>query len=648
MTQPRRARRGDRGAAHASKRRPGRCRASLAGQPPAATPCGLRGSGIVADAATRMSLECRLMAPAAGGASSGAGASRTSSPRTRGRAGRGRGREHLGFGAGGGRAPGARSRTSSCRAPRLEPPAALARDLRHGSLRARAARLRALLPRRRARLPRALRQPAGRGGAPARRGRRCGGCSNGARTPARPRSRSAAAPAWWAASSRRVAAATPARSRSTSRRLDRRARGRPRVARGAHPGRRDRARTSRTQLREHGLTLRHFPQSFELSTLGGWIATRAGGHFATLLHPHRRPGRVGAGAHAARAPGRAGGCPGRARGPSPDRMLIGSEGILGVITEAWVRVRPRPRFRASAARAVRRASSGRRGRARARAVRPLPGQLPPARRGRGGAHRRGAGRQALLVLGFESADHPLDAWMARALELCRDHGGRAARGAAPVGERGESEGAWRDAFLRAPYLRDTLSWRGVLSETFETAITWDRFDDFVRGRCARRAERRARRGPGDLPPHARLSGRRGALLHGAGARPGAAPSSSSGHEVKAAAVEAIIAAGGTITHHHAVGRDHRPWYDRQRPEPFAEALRAAKRRARPGGDPQSRRAGGPGGLSIGAAISSGVHAVGARADLARELAQPLRGGRVGPAGPRAPGSATGRQSRVGH
>jgi alkyldihydroxyacetonephosphate synthase len=53
-------------------------------------------------------------------------------------------------------------------------------------------------------------------------------------------------------------------------------------------------------------------------------------------------------------------------------------------------------------------------------------------------------------------------------------------------------------------------------------------------------------------------------------------------QIKLAASEAIIAAGGTITHHHAVGRDHRPWYDRQRPEQFANALRAAKRTLDPG------------------------------------------------------------------
>ncbi len=79
----------------------------------------------------------------------------------------------------------------------------------------------------------------------------------------------------------------------------------------------------RTQLREHGLTLRHFPQSFEYSTLGGWVATRAGRPLRDPLHPHRRPGRVGAGDHAARDLGE----PAAARlrggplaGPGADRL----------------------------------------------------------------------------------------------------------------------------------------------------------------------------------------------------------------------------------------------------------------------------------------------------------------------------------------
>jgi alkyldihydroxyacetonephosphate synthase len=100
------------------------------------------------------------------------------------------------------------------------------------------------------------------------------------------------------------------------------------------------------QLREHGLTLRHFPQSFEYATLGGWIATRAGGHFATL-ETHIDDLVESVRAITPRGTWESRRLPGSGAGPSPDRMLIGSEGILGVIAEAWVRVRPRPQFKAS-------------------------------------------------------------------------------------------------------------------------------------------------------------------------------------------------------------------------------------------------------------------------------------------------------------
>ena len=265
-------------------------------------------------------------------------------------------------------------------------------------------------------------------------------------------------------------------------------------------------------------------------------------------------------------------------------MLIGSEGILGVITEAWMRVQERPRFRASASVLFAGFERGRRGRAGARAVGPVPVQLPPARPGRGGPHGRRAGRQArLLVLGFESADHPLDAWMERALELCaRPRRASCASEPRRRGERGESDGAWRDAFLQAPYLRDTLVAAGVLSETFETAVTWDRFADFVRG--VPRGAPRARSAAGGVTcrlTHVYPDGAAPYFTVLAPARRGSELEQWA--EIKAAASEAILAAGGTITHHHAVGRDHRPWYDRQRPEPFAEALRAAKRALDPAG-----------------------------------------------------------------
>src|SRR5262249_46028218 len=101
------------------------------------------------------------------------------------------------------------------------------------------------------------------------------------------------------------------------------------------------------QLRAHGLTLRHFPQSFQFAPLGGMIATRAGGHFATVYtHIDDLVQSVRAITPAGVWESRR--LPGSGAGISPDRMLIGSEGTLGLITEAWMRVRPRPRFRASA------------------------------------------------------------------------------------------------------------------------------------------------------------------------------------------------------------------------------------------------------------------------------------------------------------
>ena len=100
------------------------------------------------------------------------------------------------------------------------------------------------------------------------------------------------------------------------------------------------------QLREHGLTLRHFPQSFEYSTLGGWVATRAGGHFATL-YTHIDDLVESVRAMTPRGTWESRRLPGSGAGPSPDRLLVGSEGILGAIAEAWVRVRPRPEFKTS-------------------------------------------------------------------------------------------------------------------------------------------------------------------------------------------------------------------------------------------------------------------------------------------------------------
>jgi alkyldihydroxyacetonephosphate synthase len=153
------------------------------------------------------------------------------------------------------------------------------------------------------------------------------------------------------------------------------------------------------------------------------------------------------------------------------------------------------------------------------------------------------------------------------------------------GGGGDAAGSWRAAFLAAPYLRDTMIAAGVFTETFETAITWDRLDSFV-AEVGAAAETALREVSGAGTVTCRFT-----HVYPDGAAPYftmLAPAVRGGEleqwdAVKAAASDAVIAAGGTITHHHAVGRDHRPWYDRQRPDPFARALRAAKAELDPGG-----------------------------------------------------------------
>jgi alkyldihydroxyacetonephosphate synthase len=327
-------------------------------------------------------------------------------------------------------------------------------------------------------------------------------------------------------------------------------------------------------LKEHGLTLRHYPQSFEFSTLGGWIATRAGGHFATL-HTHIDDFVESVRAITPTGAWESRRLPGSGAGPSPDRMLIGSEGILGVITEAWVRVQGAPAHKESAAVLFDSFSDGA-GAVRALAqTRLFPTNCRLLDPGEATLTASAPAGTALLVLGFEGSGE-VGAAMARALELCRAAGGR------PRETRGDSEGAWREAFLSAPYLRDTLIAAGVLAETFESAITWERFDGFVD--AVRGAAENALGGEGRVTcrlTHVYPDGAAPYFTVLAPARRG--EELDQWEQVKTAASEAIIAAGGSITHHHGVGRDHRRWYDRQRPDPFAAALRAAKAAVDPNG-----------------------------------------------------------------
>ena len=341
------------------------------------------------------------------------------------------------------------------------------------------------------------------------------------------------------------------------------------------------------QLKASGLTLRHFPQSFEFSTLGGWIATRGGGHYATL-YTH-----IDDFVESLRVVTPAGviesfRLPGSGAGPSPDRLFIGSEGTLGIITEAWMRLRPRPSFRAATSARFQdfyRAAEAVRAIAQAHLY-PANCRLLDADEAL--VNGAGDGTHCVMVLNFESADRPMDPMLARALEIVRAHGGQ--YDAAPVksdaAQRQGAAGQWRDSFLRMPYNREVLTPRGIIAETFETAMTWERFPRFhaevksatesaikqVTGRPGLVTCRFTHVYPDGPAPYFswHALGDRTRLVEQAWA-------------IKTAASEVLIKLGGTITHHHAVGRDHRRWYDRQRPDLFAQALVAAKRRLDPKG-----------------------------------------------------------------
>ncbi|MEM7337660.1 MAG: FAD-binding oxidoreductase [Actinomycetota bacterium] len=343
-------------------------------------------------------------------------------------------------------------------------------------------------------------------------------------------------------------------------------------------------------LKPSGHTLRHFPQSFRFSTLGGWIATRSGGHYATN-HTH-----IDDFVESVRMLTPAGWwesrrLPGSGAGPSPDRMVIGSEGILGIITEAWMRIQARPTFRATAGVTYDSWAAG------TDAVRQIvqaklwPANLrilDPAEAGRAAGL---DGSQALVIVGFESAEVSQAANIAAAVEIARDAGGHIDDEhvmiddgtGAPTGHEG-AVGQWRRSFIGVD--PGTATSLGLLADTFETAITWDQWPDFD-------AEVRARMGDvlREVCTHGELScrfthvypdgpapyytwsgmGRQGSEI-------------SMWQEVKDAANDVIVAAGGTSTHHHAVGRMHRPnAYDLQRPELFAASLRAVKATLDPNG-----------------------------------------------------------------
>lgn len=331
------------------------------------------------------------------------------------------------------------------------------------------------------------------------------------------------------------------------------------------------------QLKEYDFTLRHYPQSFELSTLGGWIATRAAGHYAaqgTYIDDYVEGIRMvsPAGTSESRR------LPASGAGPSPDRYVMGTEGSVGIITEAWIRVLDRIKHKASrtvtfedyyqGAEAVRAISQAGLYPSNCRLIDALEAKLT-------GSY---DGSRPILVLGYESSHYPVDHLMDLTLELCREFGGE------PVDEgergRGSVAGQWRNAFIRGPYYREHMTARGICRETFETSVCWSGFKELHGAVMATvdSAIKRVTGRPGTVTcrfTHIYPNGP--APYFTFHCLPDRERMDEQCMEIKTAAYDAVTKAGGTITHHHAVGRLHMPWYEKQRPAPIGLAFAAAKK-----------------------------------------------------------------------
>ena len=335
-----------------------------------------------------------------------------------------------------------------------------------------------------------------------------------------------------------------------------------------------------SKLKEHDLTLRHYPQSFEFSTLGGWIATRSGGHYATLYthiddFVESLKMITPSGSYETRR------LPGSGAGPSPDRFAIGSEGIMGIITEASMRLQDRPTFRSSctvefdeyqnALSALRYISQAGLFPANCRLLDSNEALFNGA----------GDGTKHLLILAFESADHDKSYFLDRALEISKDFQGIFEKPKdTSDAHRSGSSGTWRNSFIKAPYLREAFTRRGIIQDTFETAITWDKSHSFIEeikeetakaileitGKPSLVTCRITHSYPDGLAPY---------FTFGAFATP--STMIDVWKEIKLVTNEICVTKGGTVTHHHAVGRDHRPnGYDNQRPDLFNKVLASAK------------------------------------------------------------------------
>lgn len=338
-------------------------------------------------------------------------------------------------------------------------------------------------------------------------------------------------------------------------------------------------------LDAQGLALRHYPQSYLHSSLGGWVATRSAGHFST--GPTKIEDRVvgvdvvlSDGRHMETLP-----TPSSSIGPDPVRFWAGSEGAFGIITSAALRVYRKPQRKSAAevrypnfvqalegARAI--VQSGLRP-AQLRVLDPAERMLSVVTSGGKGM----AG--AYLLVGFESSGLDVTGPLDEALRLARNTGGTVespTAGTDPSAPAGEAAQAWRSTFFRQPYLRDVLIDWGILAETFETAVCWSKAVELYKAvREATMDAIRSECGTGGVTARTTHAYADGVSLYFSVFAPGKRGAlREQWWRIKTAASEAIVRVGGTISHHHAMGRDHKAWAVAELPAAHRSALAAAK------------------------------------------------------------------------
>ncbi len=344
-----------------------------------------------------------------------------------------------------------------------------------------------------------------------------------------------------------------------------------------------RAPEAESLLNERGYTIGHFPQSYEYATLGGFAAARSSGQASA---GYGRFDDLVLGLRVATPAGTltVGRAPKSAAGPDLRQLIMGSEGAFGVITALSLSVRPAPEQRIYEGWRFASFAEGTALMRRLAQDGPLPTvmrlsdeaetalDLPRPDAVASGASAAGG---SLAIIGYEGHAAEVESRRSRVSQLLSD------AGAQPQDQLGPG---WATERYRGPYLRDALLEAGALVETLETVSFWSSLEPlYAAVSTALRDALTAAGTPPVILCHISHVYAAGASLYFTVAAAQSEDPVAQWTAAKSAASDAILSAGGSITHHHGVGTDHRPWYEQEIGELGVGVLRAIKSRLDPQG-----------------------------------------------------------------